>query len=45
MQSLPSPYWGKGGGLGAFIPEIVAIAIIGVVVVSLTLWVFRKRLD
>lgn len=35
----------KGGGLGAFIPEIVAITIIGVVVVSLTLWVFKKRLD
>lgn len=35
----------KGAGLRAFIPEIVAIAIIGVVVMSLTLWVFRKRLD
>jgi len=35
----------KGVGLGAFITEVVAIAIIGVVVMSLTLWVFRKRLD
>ncbi len=35
----------KGAGLSAFIPEIVAITIIGAVVVSLTLWVFRKRLD
>ena len=35
----------KGAGLGAFIPEIMAIAIIGAVVMSLTLWVFRKRLD
>ncbi|HAL62350.1 MAG TPA: hypothetical protein DCP08_08100, partial [Chloroflexi bacterium] len=31
-------------GLRAFIPEVMAIAIIGVVVMSLTLWVFRKRL-
>jgi len=34
----------KGAGLRAFIPEVMAIAIIGVVVMSLTLWVFRKRL-
>lgn len=35
----------KSAGPGAFIPEILAIAIIGTVVVSLTLWVFRKKLD
>lgn len=35
----------KGAGLEAFIPEILAIAVIGAVVVSLTLWVFKKTLD